>query len=132
MTLPLERTRVESWDEAAVSLRVYGKRKAVPYIARKLVVTHEGDIPMEIYYTPEEQVSVVIHRSEFKEIESELGFGKKGVVFPHKILIEGRRRDTTGLPLETLLHFHDIFFPVSMGEEELTFSIPPETQVVRL
>ena len=113
-----ESAEIESQDDEGKHLVVHSENQAASPL-RRLTVTEEGDVPKEIYYSPEGKLEVNIQRFEFKTIHPAMD-PKAAIVFPTEISLESPDRHIT-----VLMTFERLKFLPDLAPEDLDYT-PPE------
>ena len=112
---------------------VTGRYHKDPYLKRQLVVTHEGDVPFETYFHPDETTDVVISRQDFL-IQKRQGLsGKETYVFPEKIsLEESSQTEEAASSRSTTLIFNSLEFNPEIAFKDWELPIPAGTKRVNV
>ncbi|MBI3307575.1 MAG: hypothetical protein HYZ84_07215 [Candidatus Omnitrophica bacterium] len=123
MTFAAAESEIEKQDETHTAVKIYSERHNKRYLARKILATREGDVPVEIYYSENEEPETLIQRSDYQEILLPGQRSKGKVVFPRQIQI-----DSSAKRNKTVLLFKKIEFPARFVDENWGISYPEDVQ----
>ena len=135
MAVPSENIEVEVKTNGVCLLKIFRITPRGRELARKLQVTREGDVSMELYYHPSGRPSVSIHRSNFQGLDrsGEISKEKTDFVFPFHLLIKSNSIHSKGRVLaETTLDFKNIRFFQDLTEEEFRYPREEGIRVIEI
>lgn len=123
MAVPLEFSEIEAWNAGTAAVKIIREKHRVRYLARRLLVSKDGQVPLETYYSFEGKPEIEIRRSDYRAVKA----GKEKFMFPHSIAIHSRKN-----PFSTVLVFEKIQPNPVTDEKAWELAFLPGTQIVQL
>ena len=126
MAILQEQSLIEQWTHDAITIRVHGQKHLTPYLARKVDVSHEGDILREIYYSFSEEPYLTISRHNFHQFKLKDSASSLKISYPQKITIHYPRDKAVALS------FTQIKFYSYLDEQDWIINTPSNTHLLNL
>lgn len=122
-----EEVTLDQAPKGMVSLQV---KRSDESLSRKLLVSNQGDIVSETYYSLDGNPSLEIKRGDFQKIIPAPASETESV-FPHKIRLESKKEDGLN-PRITELYFEKLDFSSEIPEKDFTLQLPDEIRTIAL
>lgn len=122
-----ENTVLDAAPEGLISLQV-NRSDETP--ARKLLISNQGDIVSETYYSLDGNPTLQIKRGDFQKIVPAPASEAESA-FPHKIRIESKKEDGSNVRI-TEFYFEKLDFSAEIPEKDFHLQLPDDIRTIAL
>lgn len=125
-SIPADKTILQKWTGGLFFLNISDENRGVPHLARRMLVTKDGQVQEEVYYNDDGKTDVIIQRLKFKNFNFVDGTGDN-IPYPGKILISSAIGG-----LKTMIDFNQIQFFALLENQNWDLSVPPDIERIEI